>query len=166
MTLSETEYPSLLVELERLLAVRGPAGRKKARELLRRIAASPIYPGLALLPGGAAAFEKPPRDRRAPAVPREGSLEVPASWRALADRLARERPRRVFLFGAMDTGKSTLAAFLAERLTRDKVRTAVLDCDLGQTDIGPPAGFLDPFDSSPSFDKLTTGDLAQGRLRA
>ena len=48
---------------------------------------------------------------------------------------------RIMVVGRPDTGKSTLAFFLASWF-RDRGRTcAVVDCDVGQADIGPP-GFI------------------------
>jgi polynucleotide 5'-hydroxyl-kinase GRC3/NOL9 len=46
--------------------------------------------------------------------------------------------RIIMLIGATDTGKSTLAARLARRLWRAGRRCAVVDADVGQSDVGPP----------------------------
>lgn len=63
---------------------------------------------------------------------------IPA-WRAVAERLAAtQRPLIALVIGAMDTGKSTLCAFLARRLFEGGWRVAVVDADLGQSDIGLP----------------------------
>lgn len=48
-------------------------------------------------------------------------------------------PGTVFLLGAPDTGKSTLAHYLLRRLVEDGRRTSFLDGDLGQSVLGPPA---------------------------
>jgi polynucleotide 5'-hydroxyl-kinase GRC3/NOL9 len=44
----------------------------------------------------------------------------------------------VYLLGATDTGKSTLCRYLVEELSRETI-SAYLDCDTGQSTIGPPA---------------------------
>jgi polynucleotide 5'-hydroxyl-kinase GRC3/NOL9 len=65
---------------------------------------------------------------------------IPDDWRAAGDALvAKEARRRVVLvIGASDTGKTTLTAYLASRLHEAGARTAVIDADLGQSNIGPP----------------------------
>lgn len=45
---------------------------------------------------------------------------------------------RIMVIGEPDTGKSTLVAALASWFYRHKRKTAVVDCDVGQADIGPP----------------------------
>jgi polynucleotide 5'-hydroxyl-kinase GRC3/NOL9 len=74
--------------------------------------------------------------------------DIPQSWQHVAESLVTSGARRllVVLIGASDSGKSTLAAYLASRLHEFGRRTAVVDCDLGQSNIGPPGaismGFL------------------------
>ena len=56
-----------------------------------------------------------------------------------ADALARAASARTtVILGASDSGKSTLAAFLAEGLRGRGFGVLVLDADLGQSQIGPP----------------------------
>lgn len=63
------------------------------------------------------------------------ATEVPA-WEALAEALTRKGAAgTVYLLGATDTGKSTLATYLIERLGE---QTAYLDADAGQAVLGPP----------------------------
>ncbi|HSV73637.1 MAG TPA: Clp1/GlmU family protein [Chthonomonadales bacterium] len=47
-------------------------------------------------------------------------------------------PGVVMLVGDVDTGKSTLAGLLASACAEAGLRTAVVDADLGQSEIGPP----------------------------
>ncbi len=49
------------------------------------------------------------------------------------------RPGTTLLAGGMDTGKTTFARLLANRLAASGGAAAVLDADLGQSEIGPPA---------------------------
>ncbi len=42
------------------------------------------------------------------------------------------------ILGEVDVGKSTFCAFLANILHEHKVRTSIIDGDVGQADIGPP----------------------------
>jgi polynucleotide 5'-hydroxyl-kinase GRC3/NOL9 len=67
-------------------------------------------------------------------------VTVTAEWQEVAERLAASarRPLVVLVMGAMDTGKSTLCAFLARFLFERGRRVAVVDADLGQSDIGLP----------------------------
>ncbi len=123
MALAESAYPELLRALDAALR----AGRvARAREILRKWRKIPIYPGLAIAP---------PFDfsTAAPVRRASGRLETPPTWLALAERIRRTKPRRVVLIGAPDAGKSTLAGYLARRC-----RAALLDGDLGQSDVGPP----------------------------
>ena len=46
--------------------------------------------------------------------------------------------RKVMVMGATDTGKTYLAFSLAERLAAEGLKVGMLDCDLGQSSIGPP----------------------------
>jgi polynucleotide 5'-hydroxyl-kinase GRC3/NOL9 len=63
-------------------------------------------------------------------------MTVPPGW-DLA--LARAADRRVtMLVGGVDTGKTTLATFLANGLRQRGLQVGVVDADLGQSEIGPP----------------------------
>lgn len=65
---------------------------------------------------------------------------VTAEWQEVAERVAAsaQRPLVVLVMGAMDTGKSTFCAFLARFLFEQGRRVAIVDADLGQSDIGLP----------------------------
>lgn len=43
-----------------------------------------------------------------------------------------------FCLGGVDTGKSTLIRWLANELIKAGKKPAIVDCDMGQSDIGPP----------------------------
>jgi len=65
------------------------------------------------------------------------NLEVPSQWRTLLTEVS-GRWRRIVIIGATDTGKSTLCQWLAQQLSRTG-QAAILDADVGQSYIGPPA---------------------------
>ncbi len=70
----------------------------------------------------------------------EGST-IPRSWKAACE-LAREitkKPRVIMILGGVDSGKSSFCTYLANRMVTVGSRVAVLDEDLGQSDIGSPA---------------------------
>ncbi len=76
------------------------------------------------------------------------SLHISSAWQATADRLCAADWRRVVVLGARDRGKSTFCRYLAQRLADQAGTVGVLDCDLGQKLVGPPAcvtlAFADP----------------------
>jgi len=65
------------------------------------------------------------------------SVGVPDAWTALLPML-RGGPPHVMAVGAVDAGKSTLCRWLAEALALDQ-DTWLVDADLGQSQLGPPA---------------------------
>lgn len=64
-------------------------------------------------------------------------LEEPDQWRAFIDEVL-PQARLLILVGAVDTGKTTLTTCLANRSLALGYKTAVVDADVGQSDIGPP----------------------------
>jgi len=70
-------------------------------------------------------------------------------WKRAACEIlkADTKPLKVFILGANRTGKTTLAAFLANLATGMGLKAALVDADIGQAEIGPPgsvaAGFAD-----------------------
>jgi polynucleotide 5'-hydroxyl-kinase GRC3/NOL9 len=62
---------------------------------------------------------------------------IPPSWRDAAEFL-RDSQGFAVILGDVDTGKSTLCAYLANTCTDQRVRTSIIDGDVGQADIGPP----------------------------
>ena len=63
-------------------------------------------------------------------------LSAEASWPGV---LAGVRAARtVLVLGASDTGKTSLVTYLANALLADGASVAVVDADLGQSEIGPP----------------------------
>lgn len=74
----------------------------------------------------------------------EGSIEtlrestIPPDWDRLVDTILKRNTRLILILGSMDTGKSFFATYLGNRLLTADRKVAVLDTDLGQSDIGPP----------------------------
>ncbi|PIU46862.1 MAG: hypothetical protein COS94_08975 [Candidatus Hydrogenedentes bacterium CG07_land_8_20_14_0_80_42_17] len=66
---------------------------------------------------------------------------IPRSWDILVEKILKERPKSIFVIGEMDTGKSFFTTYMGNRLFRAGLSTAILDCDTGQSDIGPPGTF-------------------------
>lgn len=62
-------------------------------------------------------------------------LIVPAQWERLS---VEDLHGTVMVIGASDTGKSTLAQHLFQRLSRRGIQAAYLDTDLGQSTLGLP----------------------------
>jgi len=62
---------------------------------------------------------------------------IPPSWRDAAEIL-RQSPGFAVILGDVDSGKSTLCTYLANTCIDYKVRTSIIDGDVGQADIGPP----------------------------
>jgi polynucleotide 5'-hydroxyl-kinase GRC3/NOL9 len=85
----------------------------------------------------------------------EGST-IPASWeKAVREILTAEKPVAAMIVGGVDSGKTSFCAYLANQSLKEKHRVAIIDVDLGQSDLGPPSTIsssritkpvLDPFD--------------------
>jgi polynucleotide 5'-hydroxyl-kinase GRC3/NOL9 len=76
--------------------------------------------------------------------------DVPPDRFELLERIeALERPAKVMLIGATDSGKTTLLTFLANRLIDGGLRVAVVDSDVGQKGILPPATISLAFPEGP-----------------
>ncbi|MFP3866700.1 MAG: Clp1/GlmU family protein [Desulfobacteraceae bacterium] len=71
------------------------------------------------------------------AFPLLADLDLPWAWEQAAQQfLATEGPTLVL--GGTDTGKSTLCRYLVYRAYVAGRRVALIDCDLGQSHLGPP----------------------------
>ncbi|MFQ5941089.1 MAG: Clp1/GlmU family protein [Nitrososphaerales archaeon] len=58
-------------------------------------------------------------------------------WKKVADRMY-EKPERIMIVGATDTGKTTLATYLSNIAHASSLKVGVVDGDVGQGDLGPP----------------------------
>jgi polynucleotide 5'-hydroxyl-kinase GRC3/NOL9 len=60
---------------------------------------------------------------------------IPKSWIELVETIEREGYEKIFLFGETDSGKSSLATYLANKLSG---RKWIVDLDIGQADVAHP----------------------------
>ncbi|WP_202795447.1 Clp1/GlmU family protein [Thermococcus barophilus] len=66
--------------------------------------------------------------------------EVPEDRKELLNALnEHKKPVKIMILGGVDTGKTTLATFLANELLSSGFRIAIIDSDIGQKGILPPA---------------------------
>ncbi|BBE41859.1 Clp1/GlmU family protein [Conexivisphaera calida] len=83
---------------------------------------------------------------------------VPKEWEELAKE-ALDRSR-VMVIGANDTGKSSLILYMVNRALAAGRRPAIVDADIGQTDIGPAGtiGLAFPRNQSPVYSGFEMSD--------
>ncbi len=82
---------------------------------------------------------------------------IPASWaKAAEETLSLPKPATVMVVGGVDSGKTSLCLYLANRALKDGRKVIIIDADLGQSDIGPPGTIgscrltvpvIDPFET-------------------
>jgi polynucleotide 5'-hydroxyl-kinase GRC3/NOL9 len=63
---------------------------------------------------------------------------IPLSWREAGSALVELGEGIAVVIGGADTGKTTLSTFLSNHLLFEDRQVAVVDADIGQTDLGPP----------------------------
>ena len=65
---------------------------------------------------------------------------IPPSWEKAYEELStiKTRPVITLVLGTVDSGKTSFCTYLVNRLLNEKHKVAILDGDLGQSDIGPP----------------------------
>ena len=72
----------------------------------------------------------------------EGST-IPENWTKTVSEIVSEakaaNPFTVMVMGEVDSGKTSFCTFLANMAIKGKLKVAVIDGDLGQSDIGPPS---------------------------
>jgi polynucleotide 5'-hydroxyl-kinase GRC3/NOL9 len=65
---------------------------------------------------------------------------VLSSWdKAVKELLSLEKPVTVIVMGGVDSGKTSFCTYLVNAAVKEKLRTAIIDSDLGQSDVGPPS---------------------------
>ncbi len=68
------------------------------------------------------------------------NVDVHDRWVTLRDKFL-EKGGTLMVLGGVDTGKSTFCRWLCSELTQNGVKVGMIDCDVGQSDIGPPSCF-------------------------
>ena len=63
---------------------------------------------------------------------------IPDSWDGLAEQLSKQATRIILILGQTDTGKTFFSTYLANKVLTYGLKAGILDCDTGQSDIGPP----------------------------
>jgi polynucleotide 5'-hydroxyl-kinase GRC3/NOL9 len=68
-----------------------------------------------------------------------GRSTIPQSWNKPVQAIlsAQKKPLVILILGKIDSGKSSYCTYLVNKLVGGNCRVAVLDGDLGQSDIGP-----------------------------
>ncbi|KPV61468.1 MAG: Polyribonucleotide 5'-hydroxyl-kinase [Candidatus Bathyarchaeota archaeon BA1] len=65
---------------------------------------------------------------------------IPSSWEDTTQKiLSHEKPVTVMVMGGIDSGKTSLCTYLANKALREGWKVAIIDADVGQSDIGPPS---------------------------
>lgn len=79
---------------------------------------------------------------------------IPPSWRKAWEELLsyRTKPVTAMILGAVDSGKTSFCTYLINELLHAKQKVAVLDGDMGQSDIGPPCTIAYAFAKKPVTD--------------
>lgn len=63
---------------------------------------------------------------------------IPEEWGTFVDLMTVGGRKVALILGDTDTGKSSLALYAANKLCSKNYMTAVVDADIGQSDVGPP----------------------------
>jgi len=65
---------------------------------------------------------------------------IPPSWEIVSEELTSLGKRlTVMVIGDVDSGKSSFCTYLTNKALEKKLKVAIIDGDLGQSDLGPPA---------------------------
>jgi polynucleotide 5'-hydroxyl-kinase GRC3/NOL9 len=65
---------------------------------------------------------------------------IPPSWEKVSEEIKlSDKPMVVMVIGGIDSGKTSFCVYLANEALKKKLKVAVIDADLGQSDIGPPS---------------------------
>jgi polynucleotide 5'-hydroxyl-kinase GRC3/NOL9 len=79
---------------------------------------------------------------------------IPSSWVKSFEELIKIQatPVTAIVLGTVDSGKTSFCTYLINELLREKKKVAILDGDLGQSDIGPPSTVAYTFVTRPATD--------------
>jgi polynucleotide 5'-hydroxyl-kinase GRC3/NOL9 len=79
---------------------------------------------------------------------------IPTLWIKSFEELLKiqAKPVTAIVLGTVDSGKTSFCTYLINRLLREKQKVAILDGDLGQSDVGPPCTVAYNFVTKPITD--------------
>lgn len=79
---------------------------------------------------------------------------IPLSWTKSCEELLNLQAKSIvaMVLGTVDSGKTSFCTYLVNKLLPQKKKVAVLDGDLGQSDIGPPCTVAYTFVTKPTTD--------------
>ncbi|MGQ9507005.1 MAG: Clp1/GlmU family protein [Candidatus Bathycorpusculaceae bacterium] len=79
---------------------------------------------------------------------------IPPSWIEAYEQLLnfQNKPTVAIVLGTVDSGKTSFCTYLTNKLLQEKQKAAILDGDLGQSDIGPPCTIAYAFLTKPVTD--------------
>ncbi|MGC9346339.1 MAG: Clp1/GlmU family protein, partial [Candidatus Bathyarchaeales archaeon] len=79
---------------------------------------------------------------------------IPSSWTEAYEELLniQMRPVTAMVLGTVDSGKTSFCTYLTNKLLNGKQKVAILDGDLGQSDVGPPCTVAYAFVTKPVTD--------------
>jgi polynucleotide 5'-hydroxyl-kinase GRC3/NOL9 len=60
-------------------------------------------------------------------------------WNNIIDLIVKTKRKRIIIIGSSDTGKSTLTLFIANKLINKGLKPVIIDSDIGQGELSPPA---------------------------
>lgn len=61
---------------------------------------------------------------------------IPDSWRSLIQASLKEK--RIMVIGGVDSGKNAFCTLIVNKFLKSKDKVAIIDVDVGQTEVGPP----------------------------
>jgi len=65
---------------------------------------------------------------------------IPSSWETFSEELiSGGKTLTVMVVGDVDSGKTSFCTYLANRALEKRLKVAIIDADLGQSDVGPPS---------------------------
>jgi len=87
---------------------------------------------------------------------------IPETWRLAVEALSEMRQGVVAVVGGTDVGKSTFCAYVGNKLIGEGLQVRIVDADVGQAEMGPPATVSC---ATPSDHFTSLLDLKPDRLR-
>jgi len=62
----------------------------------------------------------------------------PILWKKVINEIIEQGRKKILILGGIDTGKSTFCLLLANSILKFGIQSAIIDADIGQSDLGPP----------------------------